>query len=60
MMNEFKIIQVNICLSGENLGNQLLLIFTLDGKITGVNIIPMPNWFKFWDEQYMYYQICHN
>lgn len=59
-MNEIKIIQVNICLSSENLGNQLLLIFTLDGKIIGVSIIPMPNWFKYWDEEFKYYQFCYN
>ena len=60
VMNEIKIIQVNICLSSENLGNQLLLIFTLDGKINGVSIIPMPNWFRYWDEEFKYYQFCYN
>ena len=59
-MNEIKIIQVNICLSSENLGNQLLLIFTLDGEIIGVSIIAMPNWFKYWDEEFKYYQFCYN
>lgn len=60
MMKEIKIIQLSICLNSENMENHLILLFILNGKIIGVNVIPFPNWFKYWDEQFKYYQFCYN
>ena len=60
MNEEFKIIQHSICINNESMENHLILLFTLNGKIIGVSVIAYPSWFKFWDEQYKYYQFCYN
>jgi hypothetical protein len=60
MKKKLKIIQRNICLNNESMENHMILLFIENGKILGVNVIAYPPWFKFWDEQFQYYQFCSN
>lgn len=60
MEKDLKILQKNITIDHESMKNCLILIFMFNGKVKGTSIIQLPEWFKFWSEEYRYYPFCHN
>lgn len=57
---KLKIYHKNICIDHENMINYMILIFTIDEKIVYTCSVPYPEFYKFYDENYLHYNFCHN
>lgn len=55
MKNKLKIIQTSISVETHESNNHLLLTFIENKRVVSTMIIPLPEWFKFYDENYKYY-----
>jgi hypothetical protein len=60
MNKQYRILQSHMSLCSEGTENNLVLVFMNHTKIEAVHIVPFPEWFKFYDPEYQYYQICYN
>ena len=60
MKNESKIIQMHICTDHDSAQNYMILLFMVDKKVIGISIVEYPQWFKYYDEDYLHYPLCRN
>jgi hypothetical protein len=60
MKDRIRIVQQNICVDHQNMENNMILLFTENNKIVGVSVVVLPEWLKFYDEDYNYYPFCNN
>jgi hypothetical protein len=60
LKKNIKIVQQNFCIDHEHMENCMILLFTENNKVIGVNVVVLPPWFNFYDEKYNYYPFCSN
>jgi hypothetical protein len=60
MQKKHKIYQKHICINHDKMDNKMILVFTEEKEVVGISIISYPCWFKYMDEQYVYYPLCLN
>lgn len=60
MRKDIRILQKTICINKEIMDEGLLLIFMENRRVVETHLMAIPEWFKYWSEEYPYYQLCLN
>jgi hypothetical protein len=51
---------MHICTNHDDMQNHMVLLFMVDKKVIGISIVEYPQWFRYYDEDYLHYPFCHN
>jgi hypothetical protein len=60
LKKNIKIYQKNISINYGWMNNHMILIFIDGERVIDSCVIPYPDWFKFYDPDFEYYQPCRN
>ena len=60
MMKQFKIRHQFIYPQEDGEECVMILLMIENNKIVSIATATIPTWYRFWDEKYLYYPLCHN